>query len=128
MENGKLESQLQEGMDVVLTPSNRMPELEDRFNIHLGHVYRAIISGTNRGDCMNFDGVLTRIDMYVDSKGFTPNEIELENGLMFPDFCEKKLFDRKVIRKRDCRIINFGSIIDEAGFYRARKRIAGELK
>ena len=105
-EKQALENRLSGGIELTMTPGDAPPEIAERFNIHPGHVYRAVVCGTNPNDSINFDGVLTRIKMYADNKGFTPLEIELTDGLKCTTYSDKEPFDREVIRKGNVRILN----------------------
>ena len=80
----------------------------------------------NPAEQLTFDGTLDCVRMYADTKGFTPHEIHLSNGLVFDNISEKRPFDRQVIKRNEERIVGFGNIIDTEGFERARDRITQE--
>jgi hypothetical protein len=117
-------SELAGGFDMSLSLKNREPKIEERFNLHIGHIYRVSISGYRTDDSITYDGILTRLDAFFDDKGFTLHEIELHDGIERFDLSGRRnLFDKKIVHRKDARIVAFGSIIDEAGFYRAYQKL-----
>lgn len=101
----------------------RQPELEERFNLHPGKVYRAQI------ETAVYDGRWSGGFIHVNSQGFALLELRLTEGLFFHagDPSEKMPFDDLVLRRNELgRLGYFGSISDEAGFERVRERIRRE--
>lgn len=118
-------------LGVLLTekePEGRFPGLADKFNLHIGKPYRFIIAGSNPMDQLTYDGIMTKLCVMVDAKGFTIKKLVLEKGLTFTTHSEKKPFEREEFKgpndpEEGYRLIGFGSIIDADGFYRVRERI-----
>ena len=81
-----IEQMLEQGIELTMTPEDFIPEVANRYNLHMGKVYRIIISGMNPTDTMTFDGIMTKLNVFVDNKGFAINELTLEDGLKYSTY------------------------------------------
>jgi len=122
----KLEKMLDKGINIIMTPEEINKEIANKFNLHINQPYRIIISGVNPLDTLTFDGIMTKLNIFADNKGFTIKELVLENGLTYDAFSEKTHFNKEVF-DGDYRQIGFGRIIDEKGFTESRNKIKNDL-
>ena len=119
-----LEQRLEEGFEVTLTTSEMDLELANRYNLHPGHAYRIIIGGLNPQYQLTYDGIMVEVTVFVDQEGFTLKKLILENGLKSSSgYAQKELFQREQFGGSDGRLIKFGKIVDEKGFYEVRDGI-----
>ena len=117
-----IEQMLEQGIELTMTPEDFIPEVANRYNLHMGKVYRIIISGMNPTDTMTFDGIMTKLNVFVDNKGFAINELTLEDGLKYSTYSEKIPFSKEFFRRGNYHLIDFGIVLDEEGFQKARDR------
>lgn len=122
----KLEKILEKGRDITITPEEINKEIANKFNLHINQPYRMIISGINPLDTLTFDGIMTKLNLFADNKGFTIKELVLEDGLTYDAFSEKTHFNKEVFNG-DYRQIGFGRIIDEKGFTKLRNEKKNDL-
>jgi hypothetical protein len=123
----KLRSELMPKLTrLTISTENRMPELEEKFNIHPGQAYRVILRGMNPACHLTYDGILKGVTADFSDKGFTIRNVCLEDGLMFTEWFPKEPFDKVSVGRGD-GISGFGRIIDEQGFLRVREGKKKEL-
>lgn len=122
----KLEKMLEKGMEIIMTPKEVNRKIADKFNLHINQPYRMIISGINPLDTLTFDGIMTKLNIFADKKGFAIKELILENGLTYDAFSEKTHFDKEVFNG-NYRQIGFGRIMDEKGFTKLRDEKKNDL-
>jgi len=137
MKKQSIDEALAEEKQVVVRMSTADPEpfagVAERFNLHIGKPYRMIIAGTNPAEAATFDGMMTKLTVQVDEKGFSLRELVLEKGLSWDECSEKKPFKKEVFGppedpEEGYTLIGFGKIGDADGFQRARERIVKELE
>ena len=104
---------------------NRQPELEQRFNLHIGKPYRCQVETTV------YDGIMNSFEAHINPTGFAILKVDLEDGLMFHpgDPSHKIPFDKVHLGYAEtARMGAFGSIVDEEGFERVRERMKERSK
>lgn len=109
-----------------MSEKERKSEVESRFNLHPGSVYRVRIQNTV------YDGILTELEVHINhtgpNKGFLPIGITLEDGLFYQaGAAEKFPFDKKEFENQELECLGtpagvFGRVLDEDGFRRRRKK------
>ncbi len=131
-----IDEALAEEKQVVVRMSTAKPEpfagVAEKYNLHIGKPYRIIIAGTNPADSATFDGMMTKLTVQADEKGFSIRELVLEKGLSWDECSEKKPFKKEVFGppedpEEGYTLLGFGIIKDAEGFQRARERIVKEL-
>lgn len=124
-----LEQRLKEGIEVTMTLSENDSEISGRYNLHLGHVYRVGIGGSNPLIKLTYDGIMKEITIFADQKGFAIRRLVLEEGLKSSSsFPEKKPFQREEFYGKELSNAQFARIIDEEGFYEVRDEICKKQK
>lgn len=118
-----LEKKLKEGFFLDMTTKDKIPEIEDRYNLHMGEPYRVILIGINPLVQLTYDGILTELSVFVDSTGFTIMNVVLEDGLTGRDGSGRNYFSKESISTAENRILGFGSILDKKGFCNVRDKI-----
>lgn len=120
MKSQDLEQRLASGEEVTLSAENRIPELEQHYNLVFGGLYRTSVSGMNPTDVMTFDGVLTSLTIYQDSQGPALKRIALKDGLKYDSTSAKQFFETEtIVFDEGTRLVRFGRILDEDGFRKA---------
>ena len=67
-----------------ISESNRFPHLENMFDIHLGKIYRTVLSKpANPNILITYEGELKSITAEFDMEGFTVTVLQLENLLKY---------------------------------------------
>ena len=112
---------------VNMDRENRNPELENKFNLHIGKPYRVQVQ------YVVHDGIMNECEILMDETGFRLMSITLEDGLFFDHrmpwekfYMEGISFSGRSLSKG--YLLAFQSIGDEEGFKRARDRIKEENK
>lgn len=103
-----------EGIERVIDSNHRNPEIESRFNLHIGKPYRTMV------DVCVYDGIMTSVKIIDWEKTFQLLDVTLEEGLFFhaadPD--DKHYLDNGRFSPQKVT-----GIMDEEGFLRVRDRI-----
>ncbi len=112
---------------IEISNTYRMPELEERTNIHPGSVYRVRIQGINPREAIVFDGILERIIAEQTETGYRLKTIELCDGISYSTFQSPRedalLFKKEIILVAREPSLRFGSILNEKRFYEIREEV-----
>lgn len=116
---------------IEISRTKRNSELEERMNIHPGRIYRVKLYGINPMHAINFDGELEGIMAEEMNGEHIIRSIALLNGITYSTFndptIKPSIFDRELIDVNSNRILGFGNVLDEKGFYRKRSEIKENL-